>query len=359
MKTTERNDKKIKQSLFSVKKYFFIFFLVSFVITCSILLFSSELNITVGDNKGSAISTFLNIFILSFIFTVFDGIYHKVVVERPLKQILSASQKIIKGDFTARISPLHGIQKRNEMDIIIDNFNEMAEELSGIETLRTDFIANVSHELKTPLSIIQNYADMMQLETTSDDEKKEYAKTISEASRNLSNLITNILRLNRLENQKIYLETKKCNLSDQLTTCLLQFENIWEDKNIDIKVEIDENIMIHADEELLSIVWSNLFSNAFKFTEIDGKVCVEAKQYNDCIIVSVCDNGCGMDSEVGKHIFEKFYQGDTSHSTKGNGLGLALVKRIVDIMKADISVESSLKKGTTFTVTLNERNQND
>lgn len=355
----DKNHKRINYRFFSIKKYFFIFFLVSFVITCSILLFSSELNIHVGDNRRSAISTFINIFILSFIFTVLDGFYHKLVIERPLRQILEASQAIIKGDFHTRIAPLQGFRKRNEMDIIINNFNEMAEELSGIETLRTDFVANVSHELKTPLSIIQNYAAMMQCETTTETEIKEYAKTIQGASRDLSNLITNILKLSRLENQKIYLETKEWNLSDQLITCLLQFENIWERKNITIDVNIEENIMICADEELMSIVWNNLYSNAFKFTNDGGQVCVHAKFDQQFITVSISDNGCGMCPEVGKHIFEKFYQGDPSHSTKGNGLGLALVKRIIDIMKAEIHVESTPKKGTTFTVKLNGIHQNE
>lgn len=356
---TDKKYKHLNQSFFSIRKYFFIFFLVSFVITCSILLFSSELDISVGNNRGSAISTFMNIFILSFIFTVLDGFYHKRVVERPLRQILDASQKIIKGDFSARIEPLHGLRKRNEMDIIINNFNEMAEELSGIETLRSDFIANVSHELKTPLSIIQNYADMLQYESTTEDEKKAYAETICGASRDLSSLITNILKLNRLENQKIYLETKEYNVSDQLIACLLQFEHVWETKSIIINVDIDENIMIYADEELMSIVWNNLFSNAFKFTNDGGTVCVQATLDHDFIIISVCDSGCGMSSEVGKHIFEKFYQGDTSHSTKGNGLGLALVKRIIDIMEADIHVESTPKSGTTFTVKLNGKHRKD
>ncbi|WP_455542580.1 HAMP domain-containing sensor histidine kinase [Intestinibacter sp.] len=280
------------------------------------------------------------------------GTYYRFIVEKPVRQILDATHRITNGDFKVRIEPIHVLGKRNELDIIIDNFNKMAEELSSIETLRTDFISNVSHELKTPLSIIQNYAALMQDENTTDLERKEYSKSIYETSQNISKLVTNILKLNRLENQKIFLETKSYNLSNQLAECLLSFEHIWENKNIDIKVDIDENIMLNADEELTSIIWNNLYSNAFKFTEANGTVSVQAKSNKNSIIVSVSDTGCGMNKETGKHIFEKFYQGDTSHATKGNGLGLALVKRIIDIMNADIYIESSLGKGTTFTVKL-------
>ena len=271
---------------------------------------------------------------------------------KPVQQILNATKKIINGDFNVRIEPMDTFGKRNELDIIIDNFNEMAGELGSIETLRTDFISNVSHELKTPLSIIQNYSALMQDERTTDLERKEYSKSIYETSQNLSNLITNILKLNKLENQKIFLETSEYNLSEQLIECLLCFESIWEEKNINIDVDIEEDLMLNADKELTSIIWNNLYSNAFKFTEDSGEVSINAKSENNFIIVSISDKGCGMSKDTGKHIFEKFYQGDTSHATNGNGLGLALVKRIIDIMNADIYIESTLGKGTTFTVKL-------
>ncbi len=342
----------IRYSLFSLNEYIFFFVMITFVITCSFFLFLDGLNIEELNITKNAFSTFFNILVLSLIFTLMHGTYYRFIVEKPVRQILDATHRITNGDFKVRIEPIHVLGKRNELDIIIDNFNKMAEELSSIETLRTDFISNVSHELKTPLSIIQNYAALMQDENTTDLERKEYSKSIYETSQNISKLVTNILKLNRLENQKIFLETKSYNLSNQLAECLLSFEHIWENKNIDIKVDIDENIMLNADEELTSIIWNNLYSNAFKFTEANGTVSVQAKSNKNSIIVSVSDTGCGMNKETGKHIFEKFYQGDTSHATKGNGLGLALVKRIIDIMNADIYIESSLGKGTTFTVKL-------
>ena len=162
--------------------------------------------------------------------------------------------------------------------------------------------------------------------------------------------MTNILKLNRLEKQQIYPKTKEYDLGEQLCECLLQFENVWEEKNIEIETELAEGVMVNTDEELLSLVWNNLFSNAFKFTPEGGTVSLRLEATEHHAIVKIADTGCGMSPEVGAHIFEKFYQGDTSHATQGNGLGLALVKRVIDILHGEISVESSLGKGSIFIV---------
>lgn len=155
-----------------------------------------------------------------------------------------------------------------------------------------------------------------------------------------------------MENQQIFPETREYNLGEQLCECLLYFEDAWEKKNLDIETDIAEDVVINADYELLSLVWNNLFSNAVKFTEPEGKISVGLRQKDKDVIVIVADTGCGMSEEVGKHIFEKFYQGDTSHASQGNGLGLALVKRIIDITGGEISIESTLGKGSTFRVRL-------
>jgi signal transduction histidine kinase len=228
--------------------------------------------------------------------------------------------------------------------------NKMAQELSGTETLRTDFIANVSHELKTPLAVMGNYAAMLRRPGISQQEKEEYAIAISDASRRLAQLITNILKLNKLENQQIFPQAEEFDLSEQLCQCLLQFEDIWEQKEISIEADIQEDVRIRSDRELLNLVWNNLISNALKFTSDGGTVSVCLQSDADTVTVSVSDTGCGISPEVGKHIFEKFYQGDTSHSAQGNGLGLALVKRVVDILSGEIGVKSVVEQGSTFTV---------
>jgi signal transduction histidine kinase len=237
-------------------------------------------------------------------------------------------------------------------NVIIDYFNRMTEELSGMETLRTDFIANVSHELKTPLAVIQNYGTMLQNPQLPEAERMEYAKSITDASRSLADMVSNILKLNKLENQNIYPDTKTYDLGEQLCECLVTWENVWEQKEIEIEVDVEENVLVKADPELLTLVWNNLFSNAIKFTEPGGKVRVTLNTQGEEAVARISDTGCGISPEVGRHIFEKFYQGDTSHATKGNGLGLALVKRVMDITKGDIQVSSEVGKGSTFTVKL-------
>ena len=166
----------------------------------------------------------------------------------------------------------------------------------------------------------------------------------------MADMMTNILKLNRLENQQIYPQVTEFDLGEQLCECLLQYENVWEKAEIEIDTDIAEDVTVRADAELLGLVWNNLFSNAFKFTESGGKVSIALTATEHYAVVKVADTGCGMSSEVGAHIFEKFYQGDTSHSVQGNGLGLALVKRVIDIMQGEISVESVVGKGSVFTV---------
>ena len=178
----------------------------------------------------------------------------------------------------------------------------------------------------------------------------EYAKALTDASRRLADMMTNILKLNRLENQQITPVAKCYNLSEQLCACLLGFEEAWEKKELNIETDIEDAIYVSSDEEMMSLVWNNLFSNAIKFTEKGGTVSLFLHKEGDFAVVRVSDTGCGISADVGKHMFDKFYQGDTSHATQGNGLGLALVKRVVDMMQAEIGVESTVGVGTTFTV---------
>ena len=337
--------------------YFLVFFLVvAFLITCCTMLFvstlSSTLNLTLTNENLAAAAklTFLNVMLLSLVFTVADVIRRKITVDRPAKRITDAAEQIMKGDFNVRIELQGKYGSADRWNEVTECFNKMAEELSSVETLRTDFIANVSHEMKTPLAVMQNYGTLLQASDLSDEKRIEYAKAVTDSSRRLADMMTNILKLNRLENQQIYPKTEEYDLGEQLCECLLQYENVWESKNIEIETDISENVSVYADRELLSLVWNNLFSNAFKFTDDGGKVTVTLTATKYHATVKVKDSGCGMSPEIGAHIFEKFYQGDTSHASAGNGLGLALVKRVVDITHGEISVESSLGEGSTFTV---------
>ena len=344
----------MKRIAYSVWKFILLFAFLSFVITCNFLLFMQFVPLEEAELDSAASLTMFNVIFLTLIICILYEVYHRWRVRRPVKRILDGMEKIIEGDFSARIPYLQGEGSGNEYDEIIKGLNHLAEELSGVETLRTDFISNVSHELKTPLAVIQNYGTILQNPDLSEKEKMEYAKAITEQTRKLSALITNILKLNRLENQQIFPEKQDYNLSEQICECLLGFEQAWEKKNLEIETDIDEDVIVCQDAELLSLVWNNLFSNAVKFCKEEGTVSVSVKKEKDGVLVSVSDEGCGISPEVGAHIFEKFYQGDTSHATQGNGLGLALVKRVIDIVGGEIHVQSVLGKGSTFLVRLVE-----
>lgn len=355
----KRKDKRIRYSFFSIWRFILYFIFVSFVVTCSFMLFFSSGRLPHADiviNNETinyrAVVTFFNLLFLCFFFSLFDSIKRKISIGKPVERILDATHKITKGDFSVRIKPLHPIASRNEFDVIIEDFNKMAEELSTTETLKTDFIANVSHEIKTPLAVIQNYATMLQDPYLTEEQRIKYAESISVSSKRLSSLITNILKLNKLENQQIFPKSEPYNLGEQLCECMLNFEDAWEKRNLEIKTDIDDDIIIYSDKELLDLVWSNILSNAVKFNRDNGEIAVSVKVQGRRAVVKISNTGCGMNEEIGKHIFEKFYQADPSRSTAGNGLGLALVKRVIDITGSEIQVESELDKFTTFTVKL-------
>ena len=346
---------RIRQVLKTINNYVVFFLVVAFAVTCCMMLFVRTLADSMGlvfneENVAAAAKiTFLNVLLLTFLFGTIDYVRRKIMVDRPVKLITEATERIMQGDFSVRVRPMHGagMEGFNQIGIAI---NAMAAELSGTETLRTDFIANVSHELKTPLAVMGNYATMLQHPGITEKEKNEYARAISEAARKLAQLITNILKLNKLENQQIFPQPKEFDLGEQLCECLLVFEDAWEAKNLEIETDIEDDVRIKSDPELLSLVWNNLISNAVKFTPDGGTIGLSLKTEDSSVVVQVRDTGCDMTPEVGQHIFEKFYQGDTSHATQGNGLGLALVKRVVDILNGEIGVQSACGQGSTFTV---------
>lgn len=345
----------LKNVLGAISSFMLFFLTVGFIVSCCMMLFVSifadtmEITLTSENVASAAKITFWNVILITFLFKMADSIRRKIMVERPTKIITEATEKIMSGDFSVRIKPMEssGMEGFNQIAMEI---NKMAEELGSVETLRTDFIANVSHEMKTPLAVMRNYGTLLQTPGLSEEKRLEYAKGVTDGSHRMADMMTNILKLNRLENQQIYPRVSEFDLGEQLCECLLQYENVWEKAGIEIETDIAENVKVKADAELLSHVWNNLFSNAFKFTPSGGRVNVTMTATGHHAIVKVSDTGCGMTPQVGAHIFEKFYQGDTSHSIQGNGLGLALVKRVIDILQGEIRVESAVGKGSTFTV---------
>lgn len=334
-----------------------IFFLtITVVVLVAVLIFS------VVESKvsktGIALIMLGVIIFLAALCTLIDWLRRKYTVDDPLRKILEATDKIAAGDFSVRLEISHSYGHYTEYDYIMENFNKMAAELSKTEVLHTDFISNVSHEIKTPLAIIQNYATSLQNKNLDDKTREKYAQTLVDASKRLTALITNILKLNKLENQEIKPEYEVINLTETLAETVVGFEELIEKKGLELDCDFDEDIKIVSSAAYLEIVWNNLLSNAVKFTGAGGKISVSLKGENGKAVVKVTDTGCGISADTGRRIFEKFYQGDTSHSQEGNGLGLALVKKVIDILGGEISVESEVGKGTSFTVRLKDSYEN-
>ncbi len=328
------------------------FVLIAIVMQVAILCYDYIIDKT---EKVSLIALFIliEIVIVATFCTIFDWIRRIITVDRPTKKILNATEKIAEGDFSTRLEIVHEYDKYNEYDLIMENLNKMATELQKNEVLKIDFISNVSHEIKTPLAVIQNYATLLSDDTLDSETRKDYVKTLIGASKRITDLITNILKLNKLENQEIQEKPDAFNLTDALSDSVVEFETLIEKKNIELNCDFDD-VSVYSSKSLLEIVWNNLISNAIKFTPDGGKIDISLKTKGKNVEISVADTGCGMSSEVGAKIFEKFYQGDTSHATAGNGLGLALVKKVIDILGGEIAVSSEVGKGSTFTILLKD-----
>jgi len=290
--------------------------------------------------------------IVAFIFSLITKWQITQHYDIPMRVLSNAAKDVANGDFSVYIEPTHTPDNYDYIDVMFTDFNVMVQELGSIETLKNDFVANVSHEIKTPLAVIRNYTTSLDNDNLPAETRKEYIDTIVKATDNLNTLISNILRLNKLENQEIEIPTEPYNLSVQLYDCALQFESLLEEKEIDFTIDAEDKAMITADKEMLEIVWNNLLSNALKYTAPGGSVSIVQTSEADSITVSVSDTGCGMDAETVKRIFDKFYQADTSHSGEGNGLGLALAYRIVEKSRGSLTVKSELGRGSTFTVTI-------
>ena len=284
--------------------------------------------------------------------TLFTRKQIRKTYEEPMLKLAKATRQVAEGDFSVYVAPTHTPDKTDYLDQMILDFDKMVEELGSIETLKTDFFSDVSHEFKSPLAVISSNAELLQKGGGLSEAQTEQVENIRYATRRLANLIQNMLKLNKLEKQTIRPVPERFDVCAQLCDCAVQFEDTWERRNIDFEADLEDSAAVYADAGLTEIVWTNLLSNAFKFTPEGGMVTLTQRTEGSCVRVAVTDTGCGISPETVKHIFDKFYQGDPSHATQGNGLGLALVKRILELSEGSITVESEPGKGSTFTVTL-------
>ncbi len=290
--------------------------------------------------------TITSLIISTVIATIISGIASKRIL-RPIRTLSKATEEVAKGNFSVKI----GIPKDYEFALLAKNFNKMVHELSSIETLRNDFVSNVSHEIKTPIASIQGFAKLIQDKNLDDDERSEFTDIIISESSRLSKLTSNILKLSKLENQEVITGKAEFALDEQIRCAILIMEPEWSEKGIDLDIDLDK-VSIIGNEDLLQQVWLNIIGNAIKFTEKGGTIGIKLMDLKDKIVIKVSDNGVGMNEETQRHIFDKFYQGDKSHLSKGNGLGLSLVKRIIELCDGEIKVRSKLYYGTTFTIGL-------
>ena len=292
----------------------------------------------------------LAFYVFSFIIATVLTLYISRYILSPVEQLSDASKKVAHGDFTVQI-PLDS--DSDELNVTISNFNSMVRELRSIETLRDDFIANVSHEFKTPLSAIEGYAMLLQEKNLGDKEREECARKILQSTARLNDLTGNILLLSKLDNQNYPQENTTFSLDEQIRQAILMFESVWTKKQIDIDCDMPD-VSFVGPQSLLNHVWINLIGNAVKFVKGDGsgRITVRLTPNEKNVVVTVADNGIGMDDKTIAHIFEKFYQGDTSRRSSGNGLGLALCKKIVESLHGTITAKGTPGEGSVFTVVL-------
>lgn len=341
---------KVKFSL--IIQFTWIIF-ISFLISMLIVLFATAIMRWAGIDFRA----FNTILILVFGFavslilgTLFAVLFFKRTVNLA-DDLKMALKRISKGDYSVRLENTSD-NKDGILYDVIENFNKMVEELDSVTILRNDFISNFSHEFKTPIVSIKGYAELIKNgKNLTEEQKQEYLQVIIDESRRLSNLASSTLLMSKLDSQTSLTETSVFSVNEQLKQCVLVLDNEFKAKNLEVKIKLGK-MRVDASVDMLQQVWINLLTNAIKYTPENGIIRITSTELEKEYIVSISDNGMGMTEETLKHIFDKYYQGDNSHSTSGNGLGLSIAKRIVELSGGKIEASSTEGKGTTFNVRL-------
>lgn len=315
------SDKRVKKSLFPLSTFVLFFFMFALLTTIQMFMIGQAI-----DYKKLPPQNVLAVLVFwvvaSVCSTLITGLTIKRHYQKPIEEFSEAARKVASGDFSVYLPPKHSMDQTTHLDVLFMDFNKMVEELGSIETLKTDFFSNVSHEIKTPLAVIQNNAELLQKMQLTEEQRQECTATILQATKRLSNLITNMLKLNKLEKQVIKPLPQVYDVCNQLCMCALQFEDTWEKKRIEFEAEIEDRVMICADEGLLEIVWTNLLSNALKFTPEGGRVRLAQTSDSQEITVVVSDTGCGMDESTRKKSLTNFIRGIPPMPRKAMDLGL-------------------------------------
>lgn len=349
----KHENKKTFRQRFGLTALFSTVVFLILMITSLIIFIVGVLLIRVNAINIAKISRhepMLPIFVL-LIISVLVGTVVSFMISRfplkPLRRVIDATNRLASGDFSVRLH-LPGPSSFHEVET---SFNRMAEELGSIEMLRSDFVDHFSHEFKTPIVSIKGFAEELKHDDLTPEQRNEYLDIIIHESSRLSQLATNVLNLSRVEKQTILANRERFDLTEQVRRCVLLFENKWEQRRLNLNVELDE-VTIEGDEELLSQVWLNLIDNAVKFTPEGGCVDICLQKGETSVVFLIRDDGYGISEEAQRHIFDKFYQGDASHTVSGNGLGLSIARRIVALHSGDIRCKSEESAGTEFIVEL-------
>ncbi|MGG3803496.1 HAMP domain-containing sensor histidine kinase [Metabacillus fastidiosus] len=304
-----------------------------------------------SENTGSNAESPLSLLLIFFLLCIFIGpaltAFFSRIALNPIRKVIVAIHRVANGDFNTKIN-IKGI---GELEELSHSFNKMTQELSGIETLRSDFINNFSHEFKTPIVSLRGFAKLLKENKLTQEERQEYLDIIITESERLAELSTNVLTLAKYENLEIIVDKTPFRLDEQLRKTIILLEPKWSAKDITVNVKLDE-VIYTGKEELTQQIWLNLLDNAIKFSNQGGLITITLENINGVIQFVIQDEGAGMDNQTRAHIFDKFYQGDTSHLKSGYGLGLPLVKRIVNLCGGNISVQSESGKGSIFTIEL-------
>ena len=325
----------------------FIINLITTIITGFLMYLSFSLGILNENTIENVMVLPIMTLIASIIIGVIVSACSSRIVLKNVREFITATDKLSKGDFSARLN----IKRPPEFKVLSKNFNKMAEELGGIEVLRTDFINNFSHEFKTPIISIKGFAEILMDDELPKEEKNEYLDIIIEESKRLTSLATNVLNLSKIETQVILKDIQRFNMGEQIRQSILLLDSKFESKNILLDVNI-QDCYINGNKEMLNQVWVNLLDNAIKFNNKNGMVSINMKREENNILITIIDTGVGINKEAINKIFDKFYQEDTSHATNGNGLGLSIVKKIIELHGGTIQCDSIVSKGTKFTVTI-------
>ena len=341
-KETNRSNGSIIRN---ISAYVFLIILAAgLIVLCTILILR---HLGYFPSRFEAPFIYMTTFIISS--SIIGTVISRIIIKRvlsPLSDFKEAIKEVERGNFNVSVES-KGTPK--PVAEVIDNFNRMAKELAGTEIFRSDFINSFSHEFKTPIVSIEGFARRLKKDDLSPEKRKEYIDIIISESERLTNLSSNILMLNKFENQEYITERDTFYIDEQIRSCVLLLEKQWSKKKLEFDIDM-EPIEFFGNQEMLSQVWLNIIGNSIKFSGEGSVISILALKRDSRIRISITDKGEGMDEKTLSHIFERFYQGDSAHSSEGNGLGLPLVKRIVELCGGTIRVESEKGKGTVFTV---------